>query len=415
MSDKYREREAQLVRAREQGGGGVRAARRSALQSDQQAWEANRLVTSGVIDTSDGRRGGGAAGGGLFAGDVDADHADEGRAHLLVHHITPPFMASARGGGGATSSAGLLALTGSLAGTDMSSAAASSAALAASAAALAASSGAPQVGIPGTTGAGMVATVRDPTSDIAQLARRGSEALRRVRAEGEKRRVMSKQRFWELGGSRMGAALGVVAPDAAAADAAADASEDGGAGRALAAMAAHEQPPLGGAAQGRDASSGSAAAAPPARAGSNADDDDDDGDGRRVDFRKDSQFGGSMKALKLSEQATSEFARTRTIAEQRAFLPVARVRAELLRIIAENQIIVIVGETGSGKTTQLTQFLREEGYCRHGQMIGCTQPRRVAAMSVAKRVSEEAGVELGAEVGYSIRFEDVTSAKTQIK
>ena len=64
---------------------------------------------------------------------------------------------------------------------------------------------------------------------------------------------------------------------------------------------------------------------------------------------------------------------------------------------------------------QLTQYLREEGYCAHGQMIGCTQPRRVAAMSVAKRVSEEAGCELGDEVGYSIRFEDVTSDKTQIK
>jgi signal recognition particle GTPase len=51
-------------------------------------------------------------------------------------------------------------------------------------------------------------------------------------------------------------------------------------------------------------------------------------------------------------------------------------------------VIVVVGETGSGKTTQLAQFLYEDGYCKYG-MIGCTQPRRVAAMSVAKRVSEE--------------------------
>lgn len=51
-------------------------------------------------------------------------------------------------------------------------------------------------------------------------------------------------------------------------------------------------------------------------------------------------------------------------------------------------VVVVVGETGSGKTTQLTQFLYEDGYCQHG-LIGCTQPRRVAAMSVAKRVSEE--------------------------
>lgn len=58
---------------------------------------------------------------------------------------------------------------------------------------------------------------------------------------------------------------------------------------------------------------------------------------------------------------------------------------------------MVVGETGSGKTTQMTQYLNEDGYGRNG-IIGCTQPRRVAAMSVAKRVSEEMDVELGEEV-----------------
>lgn len=71
-------------------------------------------------------------------------------------------------------------------------------------------------------------------------------------------------------------------------------------------------------------------------------------------------------------------------------------------------MVIIVGETGSGKTTQLTQYLHEDGYSRYG-MIGCTQPRRVAAMSVAKRVSDEMGTHLGEEVGYAIRFEDCTS------
>ncbi len=66
------------------------------------------------------------------------------------------------------------------------------------------------------------------------------------------------------------------------------------------------------------------------------------------------------------------------------------------------------------KTTQLTQYLLEEGFAREG-IIGCTQPRRVAAMSVAKRVSEEFGTPLGEEIGYTIRFEDVTSEKTKIK
>ena len=74
--------------------------------------------------------------------------------------------------------------------------------------------------------------------------------------------------------------------------------------------------------------------------------------------------------------------------------------------------MVLVGETGSGKTTQLTQYLLEEGYGKVG-MIGCTQPRRVAAMSVAKRVSEEVGCKLGTTVGYAIRFEDVTSKEVR--
>ena len=92
-------------------------------------------------------------------------------------------------------------------------------------------------------------------------------------------------------------------------------------------------------------------------------------------------------------------------------------------------VMVVVGETGSGKTTQLAQFLYEDGYCSNG-IIGCTQPRRVAAMSVAKRVSEEMDVslnhigrheligeqcKLGDLVGYAIRFEDCTSKDTKIK
>ena len=76
---------------------------------------------------------------------------------------------------------------------------------------------------------------------------------------------------------------------------------------------------------------------------------------------------------------------------------------------------MVIGETGSGKTTQLPQYLNEMGFCKRGMKVGCTQPRRVAAMSVAKRVSEEMGVRLGQEVGYCIRFEDCTSPKTVIK
>ncbi|KIW60123.1 hypothetical protein PV05_00364 [Exophiala xenobiotica] len=103
-----------------------------------------------------------------------------------------------------------------------------------------------------------------------------------------------------------------------------------------------------------------------------------------------------------------------TIKQQRESLPVFKFRKQLLEAVAQNQLLIVVGDTGSGKTTQVTQYLAEAGYA-NSAMIGCTQPRRVAAMSVAKRVSEEVGCELGKEVGYTIRFEDRTSPQTKIK
>lgn len=105
---------------------------------------------------------------------------------------------------------------------------------------------------------------------------------------------------------------------------------------------------------------------------------------------------------------------TKSIKEQREGLPIYRLKSELCRAIAQNQVLVVIGETGSGKTTQMTQYMAELGYSKLG-IIGCTQPRRVAAMSVAKRVAEEYGCQLGQEVGYTIRFEDCTSPSTVIK
>lgn len=103
-----------------------------------------------------------------------------------------------------------------------------------------------------------------------------------------------------------------------------------------------------------------------------------------------------------------------SIKEQRESLPVFRLRNKLLEAICANRILIVIGDTGSGKTTQVTQYLAEDGYANE-LMIGCTQPRRVAAMSVAKRVAEEVGCRLGEEVGYTIRFEDRTSPSTRIK
>jgi HrpA-like RNA helicase len=101
---------------------------------------------------------------------------------------------------------------------------------------------------------------------------------------------------------------------------------------------------------------------------------------------------------------------------KRIQLPVWEYKDKFLDLIDKNQIIVLVGETGSGKTTQIPQWCVE--YCRNKCIkigVACTQPRRVAAMSVATRVAEEMDVVLGQEVGYSIRFEDCSGPKTVLK
>ncbi|KAI6144401.1 P-loop containing nucleoside triphosphate hydrolase protein [Pisolithus tinctorius] len=107
----------------------------------------------------------------------------------------------------------------------------------------------------------------------------------------------------------------------------------------------------------------------------------------------------------------------RKILETRKKLPVYSQMDQFLKMFKDHQIIVMVGETGSGKTTQIPQFVAYSDLPHtKGKIVACTQPRRVAAMSVAKRVAEEMDVELGREVGYSIRFEDMTEpGKTFLK
>eukprot|EP00388_Colpodella_angusta_P007972 GDKJ01022101.1.p1 GENE.GDKJ01022101.1~~GDKJ01022101.1.p1 ORF type:complete len:996 (-),score=209.51 GDKJ01022101.1:58-2760(-) len=148
--------------------------------------------------------------------------------------------------------------------------------------------------------------------------------------------------------------------------------------------------------------------------GLKADEPEGDRDQREdEDLKKGNQYAQAFKAAQGANKV-SEFAKTRSIAEQRRSLPVYSVRDQFIQAVREHRILIVVGQTGSGKTTQLTQYLYEAGFAANG-MIGCTQPRRVAAVSVATRVSEEMGVELSEEVGYSIRFEDETSEKTKIK
>lgn len=327
-ADKFAEREQQLQNARTGNIGGSKkiagmSARASQLHADQQAWEENRMLLSGVASLRDVP----------FA----FDDEDESRVTLVVHNVKPPF------------------LDGKL---------------------NAAASAANAQGF--TMQQTVVSVVKDPTSDMAQNARKGSALLKDVR---EKKEVMKmRKRFWELGGSKMGDIIGVAAPPP-------EENEDG--------------VPSSGIALGH------------ARAAEDGEEQHQDDDAeQRVDYRKESTFAEHMKNQKAAPQ--SAFAKSKTIKQQREFLPVYSVRAQLLEVVREHQITVIVGETGSGKTTQLTQYLHEEGFTDFG-MIGCTQPRRVAAMSVAKRVAEEMGCELGQEVGYAIRFEDLTSKSTVIK
>ncbi|CAE6450412.1 unnamed protein product [Rhizoctonia solani] len=107
--------------------------------------------------------------------------------------------------------------------------------------------------------------------------------------------------------------------------------------------------------------------------------------------------------------------KAQSIEQTRKSLPIYAYREQLLTAIETHQVLIVVAETGSGKTTQLPQYLHEAGYTKGGLKVGCTQPRRVAAMSVAARVAEEMGTKVGYEVGYSIRFEDCTSDKTVLK
>lgn len=263
------------------------SAKQRQVHKDNELWETNRMLTSGVVQKLDY--------------DEDFEEEFSNRVHILVHNIVPPF------------------LDGRIVFTKQ-----------------------PEPVVP----------VRDSTSDMAQVARKGSAAVRARREQRERRRAARKE--WELAGTQLGNLIGVKK--------------------------------------------------------------EDERDDRRIeegqtDYRADQKFAEHMKG---TGEAASEFAKRKSVKEQRQYLPVFAVREELLRIIRENSVVVVVGETGSGKTTQLTQYLHEDGYSSRG-VIGCTQPRRVAAMSVAKRVSDEMGTRLGEEVGYAIRFEDCTSEQTVIK
>jgi pre-mRNA-splicing factor ATP-dependent RNA helicase DHX38/PRP16 len=262
-------------------------ARKEQRQRENDAWETNRMLVSGVAQRRDMA--------------TDFDDEDATRVHLLVHDLRPPFLD------------GRTIFTKQLE---------------------------------------PVPAVRDYQSDMAVFSRKGSKVVKEARQQRERQR--QAQDATSMAGTTLGNLMGVK-------------DEEGDSAMPIATE--------------NEATKQTA-----------------------------NKFSEHMK----KNEGASNFSQSKTLREQREFLPAFAVREELLTVIRENQAIIVVGETGSGKTTQLTQFLYEDGYGKRG-MIGCTQPRRVAAMSVAKRVSEEMEVKLGSTVGYAIRFEDCTSKDTVIK
>ncbi|KAG7547030.1 Helicase C-terminal [Arabidopsis suecica] len=132
-------------------------------------------------------------------------------------------------------------------------------------------------------------------------------------------------------------------------------------------------------------------------------------------FEEDGEGGIVFMSNNLASSSSSSYGYA-NIEKQRQRLPVYKYRTEILYLVENHATTIIVGETGSGKTTQIPQYLKEAGWAEGGRVIACTQPRRLAVQAVSARVAEEMGVNLGDEVGYTIRFEDqTTSGVTKVK
>lgn len=112
----------------------------------------------------------------------------------------------------------------------------------------------------------------------------------------------------------------------------------------------------------------------------------------------------------LDFKQKEKFNKLKKLRKVQANLPVARYRDDIVKAVQNEQVVLIAGDTGCGKSTQVPQYLYEGGF----QSIACTQPRRIACISLSKRVAHEMLNEYGTEVGYQIRFERNKSEKTKI-
>ena len=120
-------------------------------------------------------------------------------------------------------------------------------------------------------------------------------------------------------------------------------------------------------------------------------------------------------SAQTAPKITAHEAKRRAMLEFRHNLPIYGYRQTIMDILAKDKLLVLIGDTGSGKSTQIPQFMLEDGYATRGsRRIVCTQPRRVAAMSLASRVAAEVGVALGGTVGYKVRFDERVSLHTEL-
>lgn len=201
--------------------------------------------------------------------------------------------------------------------------------------------------------------VKDETCDFVKAAKKGSEFLKHLKNESE--RSKARDRYWELENSKLGELLKIYKNAAKDTD-----------------RRTVEQ------------------------------------ESDVFDYKKEKKYGSIFNAEKDKKDKKNGLLEKEQLIKTKQSLPIYKAKQELLEMVYNNNIIIIVGETGSGKTTQIVQYLYEDGYHKNG-IIGCTQPRRVAAVSVAYRVAYEMNVPIGELVGYTIRFEDVSSKNTKIR
>lgn len=219
--------------------------------------------------------------------------------------------------------------------------------------------------------------VKDETCDFVKAAKKGSEFLKYFKSENEKSKA--RDRYWEISNSKLGELLKLYKN------------------------------------KKKNKNDNTSKEDYDNISYNSSENNKEDDNGSDVfDYKKDKIYSSLFNIENNNKDKKNTLKDKEELLKLKESLPIYKSKHELLDAVYNNNIIIIVGETGSGKTTQIVQYLYEEGYHRNG-IICCTQPRRVAAVSVAYRVSYEMNVDIGSLVGYTIRFEDNTTKDTKIR